>query len=687
MAHGCKTCGLFFGSFHALYQHEQDAHPTTYDCESCGRTFHTEHALFQHDRDSHPDTYDCDSCGRTFYSEQALSQHDRDVHPATFDCDDCERTFYSEQALFQHDRDVHPATFDCDDCERTFYSESALEQHERDSPAHQPLECCGRCFHTESALYQHHRDSAAHQITFECKRCDRIFSDEKALQQHQRDSPAHQPTASRDSAAHKTTTVNALYQHLRHSVAHIVTPVQFPHQRQSEPAARQSTTEYAPPQHPRNSNAPTITIDLTTPEESLFGEKSLLPATEDDCETKSGGDDPPASPLPFACRPCDRSFSDEDVRRKHEHNFLAHKAILDLEDPEQSLSHDEALFEFQVVHDHEAGDSVSDDFSPASIPTSQRRLHYRPPRLFQRGVCKLQLAKQKTRRLHATSSWHIMVRDGSPSSEDSLQQYKCSSSALETASGYGTSQTPVSAESDSPAGPPKVNSEDSDSSVSTEDVLFPHARDSPAYETALYREEDRLPVSGQNASSSPASPSTCDCKACGRSYFDERTLRQHERDVPAHAPAKPWSSRPDLHEDVLELIKPMLNVDFFAASETDDTHTKEHDTHIMGRFTCTNSTCRTDRWSSKWIALTIRLYSGHRYNAVVWHQRCRRCNTFGQPTLDFSYVERIAYRLKVWFRIPQKPADWSRDDTLPHETDLCEGCKNGHCQAGRLEMM
>lgn len=83
------------------------------------------------------------------------------------------------------------------------------------------------------------------------------------------------------------------------------------------------------------------------------------------------------------------------------------------------------------------------------------------------------------------------------------------------------------------------------------------------------------------------------------------------------------------------------------------------------------------------IALTIRLYSGKRHNAVVWHQRCRECETFGQPTLDDTYAERIAYRLKVWFRIPVEPVVYVAADTEPHEVGLCEGCKNRHCKNSR----
>jgi len=131
---------------------------------------------------------------------------------------------------------------------------------------------------------------------------------------------------------------------------------------------------------------------------------------------------------------------------------------------------------------------------------------------------------------------------------------------------------------------------------------------------------------------------------------------------------------------VLELITPVLTMGF-EASDSEE-YIKVYDTHIMGRFDCTNSACPTDKWSSKWIALTIRLYEGQRYNAKVWHQRCRACDTFGHPTLDDTYAERIAYRLKVWFRKYLELVNWSWRETPPHESDLCEGCKHRHCQKG-----
>jgi hypothetical protein len=371
----CEYCNRTFYSKHALEQHERDspAHqPITYECEYCDRTFLSEQALDQHDRDAHPDEYDCETCGRTFYSETALEQHERDApahHPDKYDCNYCNRSFTSEMALQQHERDspAHQPTFECDYCDLSFFTESALQQHERDSPGHHTFDCdyCDRSFFTESALRQHERDSPAHQITFECKSCDRIFSDEEALRQHERDSPAHQPQLPRDSTAHGTTNVNALYQQLCDSIARNTTTVQVP----------------PPPQYQR---------------------KSKLERA-----------DPPASPLPFNCGRCDRSFSDKDALHKHERNLLAHIAIPDLEDIEQSLFREQDSLDHKATDNREAssnGDSYEHYF-PASLSTGQRRSNPRSLRLFQRGVFKLQVAKQKIRHQHTASSWCIVVRD------------------------------------------------------------------------------------------------------------------------------------------------------------------------------------------------------------------------------------------------------------------------------------
>lgn len=142
-----------------------------------------------------------------------------------------------------------------------------------------------------------------------------------------------------------------------------------------------------------------------------------------------------------------------------------------------------------------------------------------------------------------------------------------------------------------------------------------------------------------------------------------------------------WSMYPNLHERVPSLLQEdNLSLDFH---NTDDntSFTRDYDTHIMGRFNCRNPKCSSTGWSSKKISITIRMYHGARYNARVYHQRCQDCNGLSRPLLDkASYAERVAYRLKKWSGIEVDPPAFSGQEGSPHQAELCEGCKAGHCR-------
>lgn len=141
-----------------------------------------------------------------------------------------------------------------------------------------------------------------------------------------------------------------------------------------------------------------------------------------------------------------------------------------------------------------------------------------------------------------------------------------------------------------------------------------------------------------------------------------------------------WSMHPALHDKVSRLLEDD-NL-FFAFHDVDDSVgcTKEFDTNIMGRFVCRNNGCTSNGWSSKKIAMTIRMYNGEMYNARVYHQRCQSCNRLSRPSLDGSYAERIAYRLRKWSGIEVEAPTYSGESKGPHESHLCEGCKAGHCR-------
>ncbi|EEP75359.1 conserved hypothetical protein [Uncinocarpus reesii 1704] len=144
-----------------------------------------------------------------------------------------------------------------------------------------------------------------------------------------------------------------------------------------------------------------------------------------------------------------------------------------------------------------------------------------------------------------------------------------------------------------------------------------------------------------------------------------------------------WSMYPDLDADVSRLLADSgLSLDFHQVDDGKDS-TRAWDTNVMGRFSCHNKNCRSTGWSSKKIAITIRMYKyipSAKYNARVYHQRCKSCNRLSRPVLDSSYAERVAYRLKKWHGIQTETAVYSGGSKGPHNSRLCEGCKDGHCR-------
>ncbi|KAK4966053.1 hypothetical protein LTR28_003306 [Elasticomyces elasticus] len=121
-------------------------------------------------------------------------------------------------------------------------------------------------------------------------------------------------------------------------------------------------------------------------------------------------------------------------------------------------------------------------------------------------------------------------------------------------------------------------------------------------------------------------------------------------------PVGPWSMHPSLHDSVSRLLEDdNLAFDFHAVDEPQSS-IEEYDTNVMGRFVCKNKRCSSDGWSSKKIAISIRLYPRHR-----------------------SYAERVAYRLKKWSGIVMELPPYSGQSNGPHLSSLCEGCRSGHC--------
>ncbi|KAI1157873.1 zinc-binding domain-containing protein [Nemania serpens] len=137
---------------------------------------------------------------------------------------------------------------------------------------------------------------------------------------------------------------------------------------------------------------------------------------------------------------------------------------------------------------------------------------------------------------------------------------------------------------------------------------------------------------------------------------------------------------PALHPRVLQEISGEIDDVWFEKENSDHTSNMK-DTRIMGRFRCNTARCSNGSWASKTVAIVIRGYPRNGYNAVVFNQRCESCNALGTMTLDEeSYVERIAYRLRVWAGVWVKTPPFDEKGGPPHIKALCEGCKHGYCQ-------
>ncbi|KAI1116692.1 zinc-binding domain-containing protein [Nemania sp. NC0429] len=149
-------------------------------------------------------------------------------------------------------------------------------------------------------------------------------------------------------------------------------------------------------------------------------------------------------------------------------------------------------------------------------------------------------------------------------------------------------------------------------------------------------------------------------------------------------PFPKWSMWSSKHAEVSRLLnEDNLRLQFH---HHDDNNSciKTYDSNIMGTFECHNPNCENITWSSGRVAITIRMYSGERYNARVYHQHCLRCYSMSEPTLDDSYAERVAYRLKKWSGVDLNPPPYDKKEGPPHESRHCEGCKAGHCLQNKL---
>ena len=138
---------------------------------------------------------------------------------------------------------------------------------------------------------------------------------------------------------------------------------------------------------------------------------------------------------------------------------------------------------------------------------------------------------------------------------------------------------------------------------------------------------------------------------------------------------------PALHGNVARLLaEDGLFFDFHPVDDASGC-LKDYETCVTGRFICRNPNCASSGWSSGKIAVIIRMYAGEKYNVRVYYQRCADCNALSKPSLEAaSYVERTSYRLKKWSGIEQEIPPYSGRVQGPHHSELCEGCRDGHCR-------
>ncbi|KAK4155742.1 zinc-binding domain-containing protein [Chaetomidium leptoderma] len=145
---------------------------------------------------------------------------------------------------------------------------------------------------------------------------------------------------------------------------------------------------------------------------------------------------------------------------------------------------------------------------------------------------------------------------------------------------------------------------------------------------------------------------------------------------------KPYKPKRETVQETTAMF-PSLHEDFNLTGG-DDEAIEHYPTYIMGRFECRNKNCSKNGWGSKKIFIIIRRFPGNGYNAVVYKQCCKSCDKLGTMRIDEnSYVERVAYRLKKWAGISMDTPEYNGPKVGPeHESDFCEGCKEGYCQRG-----
>lgn len=185
------------------------------------------------------------------------------------------------------------------------------------------------------------------------------------------------------------------------------------------------------------------------------------------------------------------------------------------------------------------------------------------------------------------------------------------------------------------------------------------------------------------------------CEPCNKVFGSEQALQQHLNKSPAHLHDSSSTSSqesdsedgdikfrmyPELHGGVLNAVRQVKPSPKFEP-DLDLAYKEKYQTHVKAKFKCNNHGRSPTSWSSNMAAIVIYGYNRNRYNAVVYNQRCNKCNGLGDIHLnETSYVERVAYRIRKWAGFKENEPFFKKRKGPPHREDLCEGCQAGECQ-------
>ncbi|TLS22190.1 uncharacterized protein PpBr36_09675 [Pyricularia pennisetigena] len=98
---------------------------------------------------------------------------------------------------------------------------------------------------------------------------------------------------------------------------------------------------------------------------------------------------------------------------------------------------------------------------------------------------------------------------------------------------------------------------------------------------------------------------------------------------------------PLLHSQIIDAVGKDICPAWENNAQQDGQCTNDYDTNVSGRFRCSNRAC-FKVWGSGLVAIRIMAFDGNRYNAIVYNQHCKKCNSLGIMKLDEArYVERV----------------------------------------------